>query len=164
MRRFLFQPNRRYRDFQLVFTLLTANFFFPALSYVLTPEIAAEQMGRINELLGGVAIEFPEAGNRFWRYLGAANVMTLALMCLLLQLNLRRFYVVLWPLTFLKAYNATLFLFGFLAAPGFRALLAVAIFDYLTSAAFVFFARRAHREIRGASEESLVPRPLGAAS
>lgn len=158
LRDFLRQPARRYRDFQLVFTALTLNFALPAVSYVVAPEVAAEQISRINELLGGGPYTAPESASRVWRYLGAANVMTLALMCFLLQLDLRRYFVVLLPLTFLKAYNATLFLVGGLVT-GAPALVAIAIFDYLTSAAFVFFSRRAHAEIRVLDDALLVPRP-----
>ena len=152
------QPCRRYRDFQIAYTLLTLNFVLPAISYAVAPETAMEQLTWLNALLGGAPYTFPEAASRVWRYLGAANVMTLGLMCALLQLDLKRFYPVLVPLTFLKAYNATLFLFGFFAAPQYKVLLAVALFDYLTSAAFVFFARRARGEIEGFSG-ALVPRP-----
>ncbi|MBI4821652.1 MAG: hypothetical protein HY791_35655 [Deltaproteobacteria bacterium] len=159
--RFLGQPVREYRNFQLVFTLLTANFFFPAISYAIAPEIAAQQVSRINEILGSGPYGFAgaEAGARFWRFLGAANVMTLALMCFLLQLDLRQFYVVLLPLTFLKGYNASLFFLGWVFVPTHRAFLAIALFDGLTSVAFVYFARSAHRAIMSRPELELVPRP-----
>jgi hypothetical protein len=159
MRQFWCQPCRRYRDFQVVFTLLTLNFVVPAVSYALRPEIAAAQFAAINELLGGAPYTFPEAGSRLWRYLGAANVMTLGLLCLLLQLDLRRYRASLGILVFLKSYNATLFLFGFVAATQFPALLAVALFDYATSLAFWFFATRAHHEIADRPNADLVPAP-----
>jgi hypothetical protein len=158
LRSFFGQPHRRYRDFQIVFALLTLNFSIPAVSYVVAPEIAHEQFSRIGEMFGGGAYTAPEPASRVWRYLGAANVMTLGLMCFLMQLNLRRNYVLLGPLTFLKAYNATLFAGGF-AVTGYPAFLAIALFDFLTSAAFVFFSRRAYRAIEGRPDGELVPRP-----
>src|SRR5687767_491616 len=103
------QPCRAYRNFQIAFTILTLNFAIPAVSYALTPDTAMKQWVEINDVLGGAPYLFPEAESRVWRYLGAANVMTLGLMCFLLQWNLRRYRPVLLPLAFLKGYNATLF-------------------------------------------------------
>jgi hypothetical protein len=159
--RFFRQPAGHYRNFQIVFLILTLNFAIPTLSYVFAPEVAVSQFLAINEALGGAA--YPWAGaevdSRLWRYLGAANVATLALMCLLLQINLRRFYAVLVPLTFMKALAATLWLAGFIAHPGYRVFLAAAILDYVTSAAFVIFAGRARRQIEGMDDAQLVPVP-----
>ena len=151
------QPSKRYRNFQMMFTVLSLNFLIPACTYALMPEIVGEQIVSINKTLGGAPYTFPEAQSRLWRYLGAANVMTLGLMCVMLQVNIRRFYVVLLPLTFLKAYNASLFLFGYIAAPHYPVLLVVALFDYLTSAAFLYFTIRAHRDLKNRSDEELVP-------
>lgn len=153
------QPCRRYRNFQIVFTVLTLNFVIPAASYAIAPELAMEQFGQVNDALGGERYGFPEAESRVWRYLGAANVMTLGLMCFLLQLNLRRFRPVLLPLAFLKGYNATLYLFGWAAAPRYPGLAAVAVLDFVTTWAFIHFARRAYREIDGQDDALLVPRP-----
>jgi hypothetical protein len=157
LRRFWQQEARAWRNFQLVFTVLSLNFIIPALGYTFTPEVAIEQFLEINTLMGGEVYSFPEAQSRVWRYLGAANVMTLGLMCVLLQVNLRRFYPVLVPLTFMKLYAATCWLVGWLADPGARFFLAAAVLDYVTSAAFVFFATRAHRALD--SGAVLVPAP-----
>lgn len=159
---FFHQPCRRYRNFQLVFTLLTLNFVIPALVYTFQPQQAMDQFLQLNALLGGAAYEFPEAASRVWRYLAAANVMTLGLSCLLLQLDLRRFYPVLLPLTFMKAYAAICWLVGWMLAPGYRFFLAAAVLDLVTSFAFVWFASRARREIEEVDPAALVPRPLGA--
>lgn len=158
--RFWRQPCRRYRDFQIAYTVLTLNFALPALVYTFAPEQAMAQFLDINRLLGGADYLFPEADSRVWRYLAAANVMTLGFMCLLLQLDLRRYFPVLVPLTFMKAYAATCWLAGWIASPEYRFFLAAAVLDYVTSAAFVFFAVRARRAIDGAPE--LVPRPWSA--
>ena len=159
---FLGQPCRRYRDFQVAYTLLTLNFVIPALSYTFQPDVAVASFLDLNALLGGTPYTFPEAGSRLWRYLGAANVMTLGFSCFLLQLDLRRFYAVLVPLTFMKAYAATCWLFGWFVDPGARVFLAAALFDFATCAAFVFFAVRARREMDARPDAPLVPRPLSA--
>ncbi len=158
--RFWRQPCRRYRAFQIAFTVLTLNFVVPAISYTFAPHVAMQQFLDVNRVLGGADYTFPEAASRVWRYLAAANVMTLGFMCLLLQLNLRRFYAVLVPLTFMKGYATACWLVGWLLAPGFRFFLAAAILDGVTSCAFVFFARRARAEIDGRRDDELVPRPL----
>lgn len=157
--RFWQQPCKPYRNFQIAFTLITLNFFLPAISYAVAPEIAAAEFQRINQILGGALYNFPEASSRVWRYLGAANVMTLALMCFLMQWDLRKYRILLFPLFFLKSYNATLFLFGYIAAPQYPAFLAVALFDYATSFAFWFFSTRAHRAIQSFDDVQLVPQP-----
>ncbi|MBI2378325.1 MAG: hypothetical protein HYV07_30275 [Deltaproteobacteria bacterium] len=161
VRAFLGQRCREYRDFQIAFTLLTANFFFPAISYAIAPEIASEQVSRINEILGGGPYGDPgaEVSVRFWRFLGAANVMTLALMCFLMQLDLRKYFVVLLPLTFLKAYNAGLFFLGWVFVPEHRAFLAISVFDFLSALAFVLFSRRAKRAIADLPDSELIPKP-----
>ncbi|MBI4617751.1 MAG: hypothetical protein HY720_29330 [Planctomycetes bacterium] len=156
---FFRQPCRPYRDFQIVFTILTLNFAIPSASYVLAPRIAADQFLSIGRTLGGGDYPVPEAESRLWRYLGATNVMALAFMCFFLQLDLRRNYPVLVPLTFLKGATATLFLLEFLLGTRYPAFLAVSVFDFFTCALFVFFARRAHAEIRDRPDADLVPRP-----
>lgn len=143
----------------MVFTLLTLNFVIPALGYTFSPRSAIDGFLRINDLLGGAPYAFPEAGSRVWRYLAAANVMTLGFCCLLLQVNLRRFYPVLIPLTFMKAYAAACWWGGFVAAPGYRFFLGAAVLDTVTCAAFVYFARAARAEIAGRPDADLVPAP-----
>lgn len=162
LRRFFGQKHRRYRNFQLVFTFFTLNFAIPAVSYVVLPEKASETVTGIGRILGGGDWTVPEASSHLWRNLGAANVMTLGLMCFLLQWNLRRYRVVLFPLAFLKGYNATLMLLSF-ALTRYPAFLAIGLYDWLTTAGFLFFARRAHAEIAGVPDAELVPSPRGAA-
>lgn len=159
LKRFWNQPSARYRNFQIVFTILTLNFAVPTISYVFAPETAQEQFARLNELLGGSAYTFPEAQSRFWRYLGAANVATLALMCGLLQWNLRRNFPTLTPLIFMKSLAATLWLAGYLASPEYPAFLAAAALDFVTSALFAWFALRAHRDVEDLNDEALIPPP-----
>ena len=163
LRRFWSQPSGNYRNFQLVFTVLTLNFAIPSVIYIVAPELAHQQFVDMNASLGGGAYVFPEYASSFWRYLGAANVATLALMCFLLQLNLRRWYAVLLPLTFMKSLAATLWLAGWFQTPEYPAFLAAAILDYASSFAFVFFARRARLDLKELSDNELVPSPKGGA-
>lgn len=156
------QPCKRYRNFQIVFTIFTLNFVLPAFSYTFWPQAAMDQFLQINSILGGAEYTFPESASRVWRYLAAANVMTLGLCCLLLQLDLKRLYAVLIPLTFMKAYATACWAVGWVLAPQYRFFLAAAILDLVTSCAFVWFASRARREIEDRPLEDLVPRPLEA--
>jgi len=158
---FFQQPARRYRNFQLVFLLLTLNFALPALSYSFAPQAAMDQFLAVNQLLGGGSYTFPEASSRVWRYLAAANVATLGFCCFLLQYNLRRFYVVRVPLTFMKAYAAGSWWVGWALAPSYRFFLAAAILDTVTCAAFIYFPKAALAEIEGRPDGDLVPRPRG---
>ena len=162
IRAFWCQPCKRYRNFQIIFTVLTLNFILPAFSYTFSPQTAMDQFLQINSILGGADYDIPEAASRVWRYLAAANVMTLGLCCLLLQLDLRRLYAVLIPLTFMKAYATACWFVGWILAPQYRFFLAAAILDLVTSCAFVWFASRAYREIKDHDLKELVPRPLEA--
>lgn len=156
------QPCRRYRTFQIVFTILTLNFVIPALSYTFAPEVAIANLVEINNLLGGGPYVFPtDGGTHVWRYLAAANVMTLGFMCLLLQVNLRTFFPVLVPLTFMKSFAAICFLVGWFLPASAPFFLGAAVLDSVTSGAFIFFAVRAKREIQDRSDDELYPRPLG---
>ncbi len=161
LRRFLCQPHKRYRAFQVVFTALSLNFIIPAFVYTVAPQAAMDQFLQLNALLGGAEYTFPEAASRVWRYLAAANVMTLGLMCLLLQIDLRRLYAVLIPLAFMKGYAATCWLVGWVLSPQYRVFLAAAVLDYFTTFAFLWFAKRARQEVLSAKQGELVPAPLG---
>ncbi len=157
------QPARRYRNFQLVFLVLTLNFVLPALSYTFNPEAAMAQFLQVNRVLGGSDYTFPEAASRVWRYLAAANVKTLGYCCFLLQYNLRRYYVVRVPLTFMKAYAASCWWVGWALAPEYRFFLAAAVLDSVSAAAFFYFSRTAHDDIAGRPDAELVPAPRGSA-
>ncbi|MBI3178426.1 MAG: hypothetical protein HYZ27_02120 [Deltaproteobacteria bacterium] len=163
LRAFFTQPSRPYRNFQIAFTVLTLNFVLPALTYTFAPEHAVAQVVEINTVLGGAPYPFDELSTRLWRYLGAANVMTLGFMCFLLQLNLRRFYSVLMPLSFMKGYAAAMWLAGFVASPELRVFGAAFVLDAVTCTAFVFFAGRARRDIEARPDMTLVPQPAFAA-
>lgn len=153
------QPSRRYRNHEIAFLILTLNFVLPAISYTFFPKTAIDQFLQVNSILGGAAYSFPEEQSRVWRYLGAANVMTLGFMCFLLLFDLKRFFMVIVPLTFMKAYAATCWLVGWLFDTGAMFFLAAAVLDYVTSAAFVYFGVGASRDIRGRPDSDLVPAP-----
>lgn len=157
--RFWRQPSARYRNFQIAYTLLALNFVIPAFSYSFLPDVAVAQFLSVQERLGGAPYLGVEGASHLWRYLGAANVMTLGFTCLLLQFDLRRYHAALVPLTFMKLYAATSWLVGWAVEPGYRFFLAFAVLDYVTSAAFVYFARGAHRDIATLADDQLVPRP-----
>ncbi len=159
LNRFLAQKVGAYRDFQVVFTVLTLNFAIPTLSYVFAPDVAMAQFSALNEMLGGGPYTVAENTSHFWRYLGSANVAALAFMCLLLQLDIRKFGVVVVPLSFLKGTAATLWLAGWVANPEYPAFLAAAVLDYATTAAFLLFVHRALAGIAALPEAELVPKP-----
>lgn len=156
------QPCRRYRNFQIVFMALTLNFIIPALTYTFSPQTAMDQFLQINEVLGGAEYTFDESGSHVWRYLAAANVITLGLCCLLLQIDLRRLFAVIIPLTFMKAYATACWLVGWILAPQYMFFLAAAILDFVTCCLFLWFAPRAKKEIGDRDLKKLVPRPLEA--
>jgi hypothetical protein len=161
LRRFLSQPSRAYRNFQLVFLPLALNFLIPGVSYLVAPEIALEQFRRLGEALGGGVYPVAEA-SIIWRVLAGTNVITLGMMCVMLMADLRRFYPVLWPLSFMKGTTALVFLaFFFLVLPS-PIFLGAFLLDGVSTALFIVFSSRAHRDIAGRPDEELVPRPLSA--
>lgn len=159
LKAFLAQPCHRYLAFQLVFAGLAANFILPALSYAFAPDQALEQYLMLNSALGSVPYLHDERTSMLWRILAAANVMTLGAMCLMLMADLRRFFAVLYPLTFMKSCAAAGWWLAFAMEPGTRVFAAAALLDTVTSAAFVFFATRAHCAMADVADADLVPRP-----
>lgn len=134
------------RQFQAVFTFLTLNFLIPSVGYALAPEQAIDAFRGMGALLG--AADYPVSEHSLvWRTLGATNVATLGVMCLLLQLDLRRFYPVLWPLVFMKGSTALLFLGQYCFALAYPGFLAVFFWDALAVVLMVGFAPRARRAL-----------------
>lgn len=149
--RFWQQPNKTHRNFQLVYTYLTLNFFLPSLVYTFAPGKAIGQFETLGQILGAgsYAALAGETGN-VWRVLGAANVMTLSLMCCLLLVDLRRFYPVLLPLVFMKGFTAVLYLAVYLFENRYPAFLAVSLYDGFNLFLMLYFAIRAHRSLSAA--------------
>lgn len=134
------------RRFQAVFTLLTLNFLIPSVGYVIAPDAAMESFRTLGAWLG--AAHYPVSEHSLvWRTLGATNVATLGLMCLLLQIDLVRFYPVLFPLTFMKGTTALLFLGHYLLALPYPGFLAVFLWDGLAVVLMLTLAPRARRAL-----------------
>lgn len=129
--------------FHVVYTVLALNFAIPAVLYAVDPRGSLASFVEVGRLLG--AAEMPHTEDSIvWRVLAIANVATLAFGCVLLQLNLRKWFPILTPLVFLKSIAAIGFLVAYLSE-GYPAYLAVVALDTLTAAAMAFFAVRARR-------------------
>lgn len=132
---------------RLVFALLAANFFFPALAYAAAPAYALGQLERVAAALGSGPYPFPgDLGSVTWRILAFGNVMTLALMCALLSWDVRRWLAVLPPLVFMKSAAALGFLLAY-ATTGWRGFAAVFVLDAVSASAMAYFAPRAARSL-----------------
>jgi hypothetical protein len=132
------------RLFRVVYTILAANFIGPTLLYAFAPDVAMGAFSHLNEALGGGPL--PPEVSVFWRVLGVANVGTLGFCCALLLVDLRRWYAVVVPLVFLKAFDAVDW--G-AAALTYRepAYVAAFLLDLPTAWALWYFPRRARREL-----------------
>ena len=140
--------NRRplaYRAFQVGYVLLAANFILPAASYIVAPQLALGTLDRINVLLGGGHLP-PGPGGELWHMLAVGNVMTLGFLCLLILIDLQRFYPALPALAFLKAFSAfySLQLGLSLHLPAFEGIF---VLDGTTTIALVALAVAAHRSL-----------------
>ena len=155
---FFQQPVREYRNFQLVYTLLTLNFFTPAAVYLFAPEAAYAALDMLCSMLGWSSMSGAERTSEFWRFLGFSNVFSLGFMCLLLQVNLRRWYPVLVPLLVLKGGSVVGAAWLFFAGSGHPFFALAVVFDGLTMAVMVVFARAAHRALPP-TDHGLIPPP-----
>ncbi len=146
--RFWNQPNPSVRNFQLVYTFLTLNFFFPALTYLFDPAQAIGQFEFLGSIFGQPTYDYKAQELGFvWRVLASGNVMTLAFMCFLLQWDVRKYYAVLVPLVFLKAYSSFAFLGVYVAAYRYHPFFLVFLYDGLTFAAMIYFAKKAKESL-----------------
>lgn len=132
------------RRFQITFGLITLFFAVDGLTYVVEPELAVRVFSGLNELLGGDHLAPPDVPP--WRYGTTAGITTLAVMCALLQLDVRRFYALLGPVVFFKACNAVLYLGGYATTP-LPVYLALAGLDVILCVAMVATARRARADL-----------------
>lgn len=156
-RKFWNQPNKTYRNFQIVFGLLALHFFFPALNYGFAPQSAIDMFRWMGSVSGGPAYPFSEDGF-VWRVLASGNVLTLAFMCFLLMANVRRFYAVLVPLCFMKGCASLGFLLAFVFGFHFLPFLGVAVWDGINVVLFLYFAHTAYWSLEEWGEETAVPR------
>ena len=132
------------RAFHFVYTILALNFFIPVFVYIFDPHSALTQFVSVGALLGTPAYIHSE-DSVLWRVLAIANVTTLGFCCVLLQVNIRKWYPALVPLAFLKSMAALGFLIAFMAEP-FRGYLAAFALDSTTVLLMVFFARGAYKK------------------
>ncbi len=133
------------RSFRIVYTILTLNFFIPALYYCFDAAGAAELFTSLGAPFWQVEYPFSE-DSMFWRILGIGNVATLGFCCALLLWDLQRFYAVLVPLVFLKSCSVVGFLVAAISVfhPAF---VIGALFDGVTVVLMVVFARGAYKEL-----------------
>lgn len=131
----------RKRAFHVVYTILAANFIIPVLIYIFAPERAVASFAGVGLAFGAGPYPHTE-DSMLWRVLGIANVATLGFCCVLLQIDLRRYYAALLPLLFLKSAASLGFLIAFVFEP-YPSYLAASLFDGVTVAAMAFFASRA---------------------
>lgn len=136
------------RAFRIVYWILALNFALPTLSYAFTPDQAMAMMLLINRILGGG--DLPPERSVFWWVLGVANVGTLAFCCFLLLKDLRRFQMVLWPLLFLKGFDALNWGVAFVMYrhPVYGA---ATLLDIVTVFSLWWFPTRALRELEAVS-------------
>jgi hypothetical protein len=133
------------KAFHIVYTILALNFLIPVIIYAINPAGTILQFTQLGTLLGSPEY-FHSEDSVFWRVLAIANVTTLGFCCILLQVNLKKWFPCLVPLVFLKSMAA----FGFLVAFTFEhysGYLAGTVFDSITVGLMWFFATRAHKEI-----------------
>lgn len=136
---------RSYRIFQLTYLALAIQFFVPAVSYAVRPDLAVASMDRLNRLLGGRP--WPVESGEIWHMLGTGNVMTLAFLCALILSDLRRYFPALPGLLFLKGFSAVYSLW--LAYRGLPAFYAVFLLDGATTVLMAATAIRAHDDLCG---------------
>ena len=133
------------KAFHVVYTILALNFLIPVIMYAVSPHESLVQFTNIGAALGSLSYPHSE-DSVLWRVLAIANVTTLGFCCILLQVNLKKWYPCLIPLVFLKGMAALGFLVAYFFEP-YRGYLAGTALDSLTVAAMWFFATRAYKEI-----------------
>lgn len=136
------------REFRLVYAFLAVNFIVPTIVYAFAPDLAMAWFGQLNALLGGG--ELPVEQSVFWRVLGVANVGTLGFCCVLLLMDVKRWFPVMVPLVFLKGFDAVDW--G-VAAATYRepAYLVAFLLDLVTCWALWYFPTRAVRQLDAAA-------------
>lgn len=151
------------KQFKIVYTFLAIQFILPAISYMVSPATTIATLDKANQLLGGAPYVYTEATGSIWHMLAVGNVMTLGFMCAIMAWDLERFYGMLPGLAFLKAFSA-LYALGLGFAVHVPMFFGVFVLDGVTTLAIVFFARRAHRELRGGASAPSAPRGVAAAA
>ncbi len=152
------QQHPAYRNFQLAYTVLTLNFLIPATSYLVAPDMMVSSVHDLGALLTDAPYTACE-DSHMWRFLAVSDVWTLGFMCLLLQLNLRRWYPVLLVLLFCKGSSVVASAYVGLFQYNHAFFICPVVLDSVTCLAIGFFATRARRAIGDGPDDQLVPRP-----
>src|SRR5579863_84234 len=118
------------KAFHVVYTILALNFFIPVIFYAINPHGTIEQFTAMGTFLGSPVYPHSE-DSVMWRVLAIANVTTLGFCCVLLQVDLKRWFPCLIPLVFLKSMAALGYLIAFLFEP-YRGYLAGTALDAVT--------------------------------
>lgn len=126
--------------FRVAYALLTLNFAVPVVSYLVRRDLAESTFAGVNAALGGGPVT---EGGELWHMLAIGNVATLALLCAMLLLDLRRAYPALPALLFLKATSAFVSL-GLAVTKGIPAFYAVFLLDGTTTLVMGLTARAAY--------------------
>lgn len=134
-----------------LFALLAVQFIVPAVSYLVTPEVAIASLDQLNRLLGGGPYVVTESRGHVWHMLAVGNVMTLGFMCAALALSFERNAPMLPALAFLKGFSALSSL-ALGLGDGPPLFLAVFLLDGSTTVAMIVFGVRARRALRGARD------------
>jgi hypothetical protein len=131
--------------FQVVFALLTVFYGGLGVSYLFDSAHSVRNFSRLNQFFGGTAI--PNVNVPPWRYVTVIGMTTLALMCLMLLVDLRRNYPVLIPAVFFKAFNSVLW-FVYYAQTGLPVFLFAAFVDIGLVALMVVVGRREYARLQ----------------
>ena len=131
--------------FQVVFAALTIFYGTLGISYLVDPAGSVSHFSSLDKLLGGAAI--PNIDVPPWRYVSAIGMTTLALMCLMLLLDLRRNYPLLLPAAFFKTFNAALW-FAYYGQTNLPVFLFAGCLDLVLVALMLEVARRARVRLR----------------
>ena len=130
--------------FNLVYLGLTLFYGGLAVSYLFDSARSVKHFSQLDELLGGPSI--PNVDVPPWRYATVMGMATLALMCLLLLIDLRRNYPLLAPAVFFKALNAILW-FVYWRQSDLPVFLFAGFVDIGLVALMVVVARREHARL-----------------
>ncbi len=108
--------------FVTVYATLTALYLGLGTWYLADPAGVLRGVSSLDRQVGGPSITAPDVAP--WRYGTALGVLTLAILCLLVLIDLRRHLAVVVPLIFFKAGNAVLWFhyYGTTHLPAFRSL------------------------------------------
>jgi hypothetical protein len=154
---FFNQPCKSFRNFQMVFVVLTLMFTSSTITYTLMPAMTMESFSTINQILGGGELQLPDSESQFWRLLGCGNVAALMLCCLLLLINIKRFYPVVYPLLLMKGFVGFSWLYIYLQDTSIPFFGVAAGLDVLTFFVILYFPRKAMDALKEADESTLIP-------